>query len=146
MSVAFWVWLLIILFTIVLEAVTMELVSIWFTIGAIPSFIMAATNNVDWKIQVISFVVVTLLLIFSLRKIAKKWLDKSTYKTNKDSFVGQKYRLLERCDFETLGAIKINDVVWSVKEKQGNTIEVGEIVRVVKIEGNKLIVESIKED
>lgn len=146
MSVAFWVWLAIILFTIVLEVITMELVSIWFTIGAIPAFIMSATNSVDWRIQVVCFVVVTLLLIFFLRKYAKKWLDKTTYKSNKDGFVGQKYRLLERCDFETLGAIKINDVVWSVKEKQGNAIEVGEIVKVVKIEGNKLIVELVKED
>ena len=72
MSIAFWVWLVVILFTIVLEVITMELVSIWFTIGAIPAFIMSATSKVGWQIQVVCFVVVTLLLVFFLRKYGLK--------------------------------------------------------------------------
>lgn len=148
MSTMFWVWLGIIIATILIEFITMELVSMWFTVGAIIPFILSTTNKIGWEIQVSIFVVVTILLIVFLRKSAKKWLIKATEKTNIDEIIGKKYRLLEKTDFETVGSIKIHDVIWSVVEENQKTIESGEIVEVVKVQGNKLVVKKseIKED
>lgn len=146
MSVLFWIWLAVIVVTAVVEMLTMEVVSIWFTFGAIIPFILSATNAVGWEIQIIVFVVVSAVLILSLRKITKKFLLRnSNEKTNLDSIIGKKYRLIDRTDFENNGTVKVNGVVWSVLSDNGEAIESGEIVQIVKIDGNKLIVKKSEE-
>ena len=79
---------------------------------------------------------------------SKEYAEGATEKTNIDEIIGKKYRLLEKTDFETVGSIKIHDVIWSVVEENQKTIESGEIVEVVKVQGNKLVVKKseIKED
>ena len=42
MEVMFWVWLGVIVVSAIAEAASMELVSVWFIVGAIPPFIMSA--------------------------------------------------------------------------------------------------------
>lgn len=147
MSIAFWVWLGVLVVMAVIEMATMELVSIWFTIGAIPPFIMSAImGNTLWEVQVAVFVVVSALCIIFLRKLTKKWLFKnSNEKTNTEALIGRKLRMLERTDFETVGSAKVNDVVWSAVAENGDTIEKGEVVEIVNIQGNKLIVKAVKE-
>ena len=142
MSVMFWVWLGVLVGMAVIEMITAELVSIWFTIGAIPPFIMAAImGNTLWEIQVAVFIVISALCIIFLRKITKKWLFKNVNeKTNLDTYIGKKVRMLSRTDFETLGAVKINDVVWNVVADDNETIEKDKVVEIVKVSGNKLIV------
>ena len=141
MSAMFWVWLAVIVGTAVLEIVTLDLVSIWFTIGAIVPFILAGTKAVGWEIQIVIFVGISAILICSLRNVTKKFLLKNANeKTNVDSLIGKKFRMLERTDFETVGSLKVNDVVWSAVGLDDQTIEKGEIVEVVKVSGNKLTV------
>lgn len=146
MDVMFWVWLGVIVVSAIIEFATMEIVSIWFTFGAIVPFIMAATNSVRWEIQLVVFVIISALLIVTLRSLTKKFLLKNTgAKTNADSMLGKHYRMLEKTDFETMGSVKVNDVVWSAIEQNQQTIEKGEIVEVVKISGNKLVVKKIEQ-
>lgn len=147
MDFMFWVWLGVIVVTAIVEFATMEIASIWFTFGAIIPFIMAAIGGVHWAIQVVVFVVLSGAFIIFLRKITKKFLLRnSNQKTNIDALIGQKYRMQSRTDFETLGSVKVNDVVWSALGENQQTIEKGEIVEVVKVEGNKLIVKKFAED
>ena len=147
MDVMFWVWLGVIVVTAILEFVTMELVSIWFTAGAIIPFIMAATNSVRWEIQLAVFVVLSAILVASLRSVTKKFLLRnSNEKTNINALIGQKHRMLSRTDFETIGSVRINDVVWSVSGEDQQTIEKDEIVEIVKVEGNKLIVKKVENE
>ena len=148
MEALFWVWLGVIVVTAVIEIATTELVSIWFTIGAIPSFILAACmGNTLWELQVAIFVIVSALCIGFLRKITKKWLFKNiNEKTNLDAYVGKQLRMLEKTDFETVGTVKINDVVWSAVGEKNETIEKGTIVEIVKVAGNKLIVKAVKDN
>ncbi len=141
MDFMFWIWLVVIVLTAVVEFATMEIVSIWFTFGAIIPFILSGTRAVSWWVQIVIFVLVSSLLIISLRSLTKKFLLRNTNeKTNTDAYVGQKFKMLERTDFETVGRVKINDVVWSAVAENRETIEKEEIVEVVKISGNKLVV------
>lgn len=145
MSAMFWVWLAVIVATVVVELITMELVSVWFTIGAIVPFILAATNAVGWEIQVVIFVVVSAVLVLALRKITKKFLLRnSNEKTNLEAIIGKEYRMLTETDFDTIGTLKINDIVWNAVGKNQQEIKKGEIVRVLKVDGNKLIVEKVE--
>ena len=145
MSAMFWVWTAIIICSIIVEIITADLISIWFTCGAVVPFILAATNAVNYEWQIVIFVVVSVTLLACLRKITKKYLLRnSNVKTNADSLIGQKFRLLHRTDFETVGKVKVKDVDWSVMAEGQETIEEGAVVEIVCLSGNKLIVKEIK--
>ena len=146
MDVMFWVWFAVILITIVVEAFTMEIISIWFTVGAIPSFILAGFDAVGWEIQLVIFIVLSAVLILSLRKITKNFLLRnSNAKTNLASIIGTRVRMIEMTDFDSVGTVKINGITWSAVGEKGETIESGEVVEIVKIAGNKLFVKKVNE-
>lgn len=142
MSVMFWVWLGILVGSAIIELATMEVVSIWFTVGSIIPFILAGClGNYLWELQVALFIVLSALCIIFLRRLTKKFLLKNANeKTNLDAVIGKKVRLLENTDFETLGAVKLNDVVWTAVSENGEEIKKGQIVEIVSVKGNKLIV------
>ena len=54
--------------------------------------------------------------------------------------IGEKHRLVEGTNFEKLGKLEIKDITWSVMGENQQTIKKGQVVEIVKIEGNKLIV------
>ncbi|MGN0961103.1 MAG: NfeD family protein [Christensenellales bacterium] len=144
MNVMFWIWLAVIVITVIVEIITTELISIWFTLGAIIPFILASTNLVGFEWQMIIFVVVSAILILSLRKVTKKFLLRNANtKTNTDALIGQKFRLLSKTDFETIGTVKVKDLEWSAVGDQGQTIKAGQIVEVVGVSGNKLLVKAV---
>jgi len=145
MSIMFWIWLSVMIVAVVIEITTTELISIWFAFGAVIPFIISAIGGVGYEWQILIFVAVSAILIVSLRKVTLKFLFRnSNSKTNVSAIVGQHFRLLERTDFETVGAIKVNGVEWSVVGDNSQTIERDEIVEVVKVQGNKLIVSKVK--
>ena len=147
MDIMFWVWLAVIVVTIVVEAFTMEIISIWFTVGAIPSFVLAGFDVLGWEIQLVIFIVLSAVLILSLRKITKNFLLKnSNAKTNLASIIGTKVRMIEMTDFDSIGTVKINGVTWSAVGEKGETIESGTVVEIIKIEGNKLFVKEVKSE
>lgn len=143
-----WVWLGIIVATAIFEIITTDLVSIWFTFGAIIPFILATTTELEIAWQIAIFLVISAILVACLRKITMKYLFKrnNNDKTNLDALIGQKYRLLEKTDFETIGKVKIKDLEWSVVGDKQQTIKKGKVVEVVKISGNKLIVRESKDE
>ena len=143
MDAMFWVWMAVIIVTLVLEFATMDLVSIWFTIGAVVPFILAGTKAVGWELQLIIFIVLSAVLIISLRKVTKNWLLRHSSKEKLNTYVGKQYKMLDDLNDDDLGHIKINDVVWSAKSENGEKIAKGEMVEVVRMSGNKAIVRKI---
>ena len=147
MEVTFWVWLAIIVVSVIVEIATLDLVSVWFAVGSIVPFILSAIGGIAIEIQISVFVVVTAVLIIFLRKYAQKLLFKNMNdKTNLDMQIGKIYRLLEDADFEKNGLIKINDVVWTAVSEEGNLIKKGQLVEVVKVNGNKMFVKLAKDE
>lgn len=146
METMFWVWLAVIAISLVIEIITLDLVSVWFACGAVIPFILSAIGGIGVEWQILVFVIVTALLIIFVRKYAQKLLLKNmNTKTNVDSLVGKKYRLLEDTDFEHIGSVKVNDVVWTAVSSDGSLIKAGQLVEVEKIDGNKLIVKAVEE-
>lgn len=141
MEAMFWVWLAIIAISLVIEIITLDLVSVWFAFGALIPFILAAIGGIAIEIQISIFVVVTALLIIFLRKYAQKLLFKNmNAKTNVDSLVGKTYRLLEDTDFEHIGSVKVNDIIWTAISEDGKLLKKGSLVEIVNVDGNKLVV------
>ena len=146
METMFWIWLAIIVVTAIIEICTTELVSIWFTFGSILPMILSATTDISIPWQIAICIAISAILIACLRKISIKFLFRNgDNKTNLDALIGEKFRLLERTDFETIGKVKVKDIEWSVVGDQRQTIEKGSVVEVVKISGAKLTVKEVED-
>jgi len=135
-----WVWLGVTAMSLLIEFTTMEMASIWFVAGGIICMILAACG-VGWEIQLIVFIVVSLILLLSLRKIALKFLiKKDNTKTNADSVIGENYKLLTPITSDSMGTIKINGVIWNVVTSNNSELDAGETIEIIKISGNKYVV------
>lgn len=140
-----WIWLGVLAVSLIVEFITMELVSVWISIGSIVALILACLK-VGYEIQIIACVLVSVASILLLRKVALKFLSKSKEKTetNMDTIIGTKVKLLTEINPDTMGTVKVNGIVYSAKTETDETIKKDEYVKIIKIEGNKLIVEKEK--
>lgn len=135
-----WLWLSIFVVALFLEFITADMVSIWFSIAAIPSFIMALLG-VNPIIQIIVFIVLAILLLLLTRPFVMKYFKTNEIKTNVDAIIGAIGVCSERIVINEIGHVKIKNQIWSAISNQ--TIEIDERVRVLDVEGVKLVVEKI---
>ena len=93
-------------------------------------------------VQIILFLVVSILLFVFTRPVAVKYFNKDRQKTNADRLVGQEAIVTE--DIYTLqahGTVEVNGQEWSAKTKEADgRISKGEVVVIEEIQGVKLIV------
>ena len=135
-----WVWVAVVSLSLLIEFVTMEMVSIWTTVGGLVALILSALN-VNLEIQLIVFFLVTIIMLLSLRKFALKHLLKNNeLRIGTSSIIGTTHKLKTAITEDERGTIKINDITWSVTTENGTQLPAETIVEIVKIEGNKLIV------
>lgn len=139
------VWLVLLVIMIIIEASGPALVSVWFAVGALFSLILSLIPNVPWWIEVIVFVVVSVISFFALRPIFKKRLKRDIIKSNVDSLVGKKGKVIKDILPLDGGECKINDVVWTAVTTNEETIKKDSIVEVISINGNKLVVKKVEE-
>ena len=132
------IWLGVIVFSIVVEASTMGLVAVWFLPGALVSLVLSLFDvGLPWQIAV--FVLLAVVMLFFGKKIFRPFGKKE--KTNTEALIGQTAVITEQvCNVEGRGAAKIEGKVWSARAEQEDVIlEQGDLVEVVDIRGVKLI-------
>lgn len=141
----FWIWLGILVLSVIIELVTAELVSIWIAGAALVTMLitLAIPPKFGW-IGIIIFTVLSVVLVVATRSVMKKFLQKNRRKTNVDSIVGKKVFLTKEVNETQNGEVKIGDVHWTVITHDNSTLRVGEAVIIESIEGNKLIVSSFE--
>ena len=135
-----WVWLGILVLAIVVEILTDQLISIWFVPSSIVAIILDFCDvNPIW--QVILFLLVAAAGIVLSKTLLSKYLAKTDCRTNIDAIIGEKCIVTERVDnYAGCGQAKIKGQVWSARSVDDNDVfECGEVLRVVAIEGVKLI-------
>ena len=135
-----WIWLAGLVVFVVLEAVTYQIVSIWFALGAVGALIAKAAGA-DFTVQIIVFIAVSGICLLCLRPISKKLIKNKTEATNVDSLIGAD--AIVTADINNLlgtGEGKINGMTWTMRSADGSEIGEGETVTVEKVEGVKLIV------
>ncbi len=136
-----YIWLAITALAVIIEFITNDMVSIWFVGGGIVAMILSACG-LSWYIHLPAFIIVSLALLLSFRKVVMKLLLKNEEKTNAQTAIGQEYALLTAIKFNQPGTIKIGDVVWNVVTADPTLeIEAGKVVKIVNLKGNKYIVE-----
>ena len=136
-----WGWIAVIIIAIVIEALTDQLISIWFVPAAMVATILDFTGvDVIW--QVLVFVVISIVGIVISKTLLKKYLSRAeNTKTNVEAIVGERCIVTERIDnFAGCGQAKVKGQIWSARGVNDDDVyEVGEILDIVAIEGVKLI-------
>ena len=143
-NIMVWVWLAVVIMSLIIELSSTQLVSIWFTLAGSISLALSFIPGFPWWAQILVFAVLSGISFFTFRPLILKWQAKHQTRdmnTNLDLIVGAYVRIIKQADFDNLGEAKIGDVVWSVKSKDGSVLQENEIVKIVAIEGNKLIAE-----
>ena len=138
------VWVIFAVFMLICEAMTTQLVSIWFVIGSVAAAVACLFTN-DILIQSAVFVVVSLAALIATRPLVKKVLKKrKTEPTNSDRLIGRVGIVTEDIDNKHgVGTVNIDGKVWSAKSFNESEIKTGANVKIMSIEGVKLVVEIV---
>lgn len=140
-------WLLLAAIFIVLEIISLGLTTIWFAGGSFIAAIAGACGA-SLAVQIILFLVVSVVLLVLTRPLAVKHLNSKTERTNSEALVGQTAIVLK--DISNLkeeGQVKINGMEWTARTKDNtDVIPAGSQVVIVEIQGVKLIVEKAEEN
>lgn len=135
-------WLVLLILCIGIEVATMGLTTIWFGGGALIAVLATAIGAPIW-LQVVLFVVVSLVLLLFTRPIAVKYFNKDRVKTNVESLVGRQAIVISEIDnIHGVGQVTVGGQEWSARTQDDRVIlKEGTVVRVVAINGVKLIVQ-----
>ena len=138
------VWLGIFIIAILAEILTVELVSVWFAGAAFIAFILSWIPGIPYWGEIISFVLASALLLFCLRPLTIKLLTRKEVKSNIEELIGKKAKVVKKISELNNGEIIINGVTWTAVSSEP-TIEIneGDIIKIVAINGNKIIVKKI---
>ena len=135
------IWLGLSIFFLVVEWMTVELISIWFTGASIVAMILALLNvPLGW--QIAAFCVVSVLLIVFTRPIVARYLRRNESKTNVDSLIGEVATVTKEILPDERGEVKVKGQDWLAVASDNNLIESGKKVSILAIEGAKLIVKN----
>ena len=133
-------WFIAFLVFLGVELITLGLTSIWFAVGALVAF-FAAFFGAPVFVQFILFVVVSTIVLVFVRPFAVKYVNNNTEKTNVESMAGKTGKVTARIDdIEGTGQVIIDGMEWTAKTENGDPLEVGELVTVLRIEGVKAVV------
>ena len=133
------IWLALAVIFLIIEAITVGLATIWFAAGAFAAFVLSLLN-VPVLAQVVIFLAVSCCLLVFTRKIFVEKLRTGSESTNVDALIGETGIVTEEIRPLTVGQVKINGQVWSALGKDDETIEKDRLVKVIAIEGVKLMV------
>ena len=133
-------WLVAMIAFFVVEAATVNLLTLWFAFGALAALITSLLGGELW-LQIVVFIVVTVITLIPTRKLAKKYFSKNHQATNSDIVIGKDCIVVEEIDnLLSTGAVKCLGKEWTARSEDGKKIATGETVTAVAIEGVKLIV------
>ena len=134
------IWLAVIVFSVVVEASTFTLVSVWFIPAALVSMILAFCS-VDLWIQLVAFIVIAMLLIIFMKPIFKNVFGVKPVATNADAVIGERAVVIEPIDnLAGKGQVKVKGQIWTARAGDNDAkYAKDEVLSVVAIEGVKLI-------
>ena len=135
-------WLIVLIVTLVIEAMTMGLTTIWFSGGALAAMIVELLKG-GISIQVIVFLVISLILLFYTRPIAVKHFNKKRERTNLDSVIGKTAVVtIPIHNLKETGQVMLDGKEWTARSNDSSKqFDKDALVKVVSINGVKLMVE-----
>ena len=130
------IWFGIFILAAAIEAMTMDLSSIWFSAGAFIAMLVSIFfKDLIW-LQVVVFIAGSVGLLLSLRPIFKKYMTRNEIRTNASSLIGKEAVCLKPIVDNQWGEVKIEGKIWTAISNEN--IYENERVIVLAITGVKL--------
>ncbi|MEA4934000.1 MAG: NfeD family protein [Lawsonibacter sp.] len=137
------IWLIALIVLMMGEAVTVGLTFIWFAVGALGGLITTVLGGEIW-LQIVVFFVLSGLSLALVRPLASRFLKTSHAPTNADRVIGKTAVVTEAVDnVAGKGQVNVSGQVWSARSEHDVVISVGTEVKVLRIEGVKVFVETV---
>lgn len=134
-------WLVLFVVLLLVEIATLALTTIWFAGGAILAF-LAAYAGFGLPVQIVVFLVSSIVLLVSTRPIVKNVFNQKRERTNAEALIGQRAVVLDAIDsLQNFGRVLVNGQEWAAKTEGTEILKEDTVVLIRGIQGVKLIVE-----
>ena len=141
---SYWVmWLVVVVLLAIIEASTVNLVSIWFVISGLVALIVSLFTEAFY-IQFGVFVLLGIILLVITKPAMNKMLKEKETKLNLERILGMEGIVTEEIEKNKIGEVKVDGKLWSAVSDV--KIPVNSVVKAVSIEGVKLVVEKVQEE
>ncbi len=138
------VWIGIIILSVVVEALSVQMVSVWFAFGGLGGLITYSAGGETWLQIAIALVVTVVCLIISKPLVRKMKKKDGEVRTNADRNIGEHGLVTNVILPDSIeGRVKLMGNSWAAVSSNNTKIEEGTKVVVEKIEGAKLVVSTV---
>ena len=99
-----------------------------------------------FKVQLLTSSILTMVIFFSIRPFYLKYLQgpEADIATGANAYVGNNYKVIEKINnTENTGRLQVGSESWRARNEINQEIKIGEIVKVLRIEGSSMIVSNI---
>lgn len=135
-------WLAIAVVFLIVEGLTVEVISIWFSVSSLISMTLDLFGlGIYWQLG--AFVLSSVLLIIFTRPMIAKYLKRNESKTNVDSLIGEIATITKEILPDDRGEARLKGQYWLAVSANNEKIEINTKVTIIAIEGAKLIVKKI---
>ena len=138
------IWLVLMVIFLVLEAVTVVTVSLWFAVGALVALLVSLIGLELW-VQIVLFFIVSAVLLACLRPMVQRHFNPKLSRTNVDALIGSKgYVTADIDNISAAGQVKLGSMEWTARSTDGSIIPAGTLVKVDRVEGVKAFVSPVE--
>lgn len=136
------IWLVIFIVLVIIELITINLVTIWSAIAAVFALLVDIITR-NTMLEIIVFIVSSFLLLLLTKPLIKKIKVKKVEATNLDMVINKVGIVTEDINQDKIGEVKVLGKRWSAYSS--TEIKKDEKVKILSIDGVKLKVEKIGE-
>lgn len=138
-----YIWLIAAGIFFIAEIITVGFLIFWLGVSALIAMIVSfITDNLF--IQTLVFVISSCVLIPLTKPLVNKIITKDdNVKTNAFSLINKEGIVVSKISQNSNGQVKIDGQYWSAISSNNSTIDSGENVKVLKIDGVKLVVSKV---
>lgn len=149
MSVGLWIviWMAVLVAAIVTEVISNAFLSIWFIASALVLtalnviFYYAGIAPLMWYWQLLIFLILSTILLFSFRPVVMKKVIRKAPRTNADRNIGETGIVIKTVEPHGHGLVKVSGQEWTAFSDSEIPLETGSRVKVTAIHGVRLKVE-----
>lgn len=136
------IWAGVFVLFVMAELATIQLVSIWFAVGALVTLIFTCFFEMGLVEQLGIFILASGIFLLITFPYLRKRRNKGHISTNIGLYIGKTATVIEEIDQDKdTGRVTLSGVDWSaVPLSDGEIIPAGSLVKVEKVQGTKLVV------
>ena len=135
------VWLVVVILLVVIEAMTVNLVTIWFIISGIVTMFLSFFLN-DLISQLAIFVLLGILLMILTKPVIEEMKKNKEEKLNLERIIGMEGVVIKEIKKNVIGEVKVDGKTWSAIADKKITVDSDIVVE--EIRGVKLVVSKVK--